>query len=155
MSTQKVTAPIADAINTHYEGLARDELLITRCTACGRHQFPPRIVCYGCSADGTLEWVPASGEGEVWSFVTFHKAYFLPEVRSVPYNVAVVLLDEGPRIVTNVIGLPDEDLAIGLRVRAGFRHDGEEHLVVFQPTTEPSTNPHTDSAPSSDGALTS
>lgn len=136
MTADQVTTPLADAINTHYAGLARDELLITRCTACGRYQFPPRAVCSGCSSAGTLEWVRAAGDGEVWSFVTFHKAYFPPKVRSVPYNVAVVLLDEGPRIVTTVDGLLDKDLAIGQRVRASFRHDGDQHLVVFHPATD-------------------
>ncbi len=155
MAADMVTTPLADATNTHYEGLARDELLITRCTACGRHQFPPRAVCYGCSGAGTLDWVRASGEGEVWSFVTFHKAYFPLEVRSVPYNVAVVLLEEGPRIVTNIVGLPDEALAIGLRVQAAFRHEGDQHLVVFHPATEPATHPATDSAASTDAAQTS
>ncbi len=153
MTADLVTVPIADAINTHHHGLARDELLITRCTACGRHQFPPRLVCYGCSSAGTLEWVRASGAGEVWSFATFHKAYFPPEVRSVPYNVVIVLLDEGPRIVTTVEGLPDEELAIGLRLQASFRHEGDQHLVVFHQTVL--TDPGPDSAASTDAVPTS
>jgi uncharacterized OB-fold protein len=132
-----VTTPLADAIDAHYQGLARDELLITRCTECGRAQFPPRAVCYGCDASGTLQWVPAAGTGEVWSFVTFHKAYFPPEVRAVPYNVAIVQLDEGPRLVTNLVDVPDDEVAIGLRVRCSFVHTGDQHLAVFHPDSTP------------------
>jgi len=137
--TEMVTIPLADAIQVHYDGLARDELLITRCTACDRHQFPPRAVCYGCSSAGTLEWVRAEGAGEVWSFVTFHKAYFAPEVRTVPYDVAVVELDEGPRIVTSLSGFEDDEVGVGLRVQAGYWHHSDQHLVTFHPTATPTS----------------
>ncbi|MEP9382950.1 Zn-ribbon domain-containing OB-fold protein [Nocardioides sp. KR10-350] len=133
---QTVTLPIATAVDTHYDGLAQDQLLITRCGACGRFQFPPRAVCYGCSRSGTLEWVPAAGTGEVWSYVTFHKAYFPPEVRQVPYTVAVVQLDEGPRLITNLVDTPDTDISIGARVTARFIHEADQHLVVFAPAAD-------------------
>lgn len=138
MSAEMVTTPMTDAIEAHYAGLANDTLLITRCTACGRRQFPPRAVCYGCSSVGTLQWVSASGGAVVWSFVTYHKAYFPPDVRSVPYNVAIVELDEGPRLVTNLVDVPNGEVSVGLRVRSSFVHEADQHRVVFRPDPDSS-----------------
>lgn len=133
MTTTRIPMhPIAQAINAHYEGLATDRLLVTRCGACSRAQFPPRVVCYGCGTAGEFEWFEAAGTGVVWSYVTFHKAYFPPEKRQVPYDVAVVQLDEGPLLVTNLVDVPDDVRSIGLRVRARFSHEDGQHLVLFE-----------------------
>ncbi|MEU7557287.1 bifunctional MaoC family dehydratase N-terminal/OB-fold nucleic acid binding domain-containing protein [Streptomyces eurythermus] len=113
-----------------WQGVAERRLLIQRCTACGtlRHPWLP-----GCNACGGLGWdtVEASGEGTVYSYVVVHHPPapgFDP-----PYAVALVELAEGVRMVGNVVGVPYDEVRIGLPVRAGFRRVDEElTLPVFQ-----------------------
>ncbi|WP_436956571.1 bifunctional MaoC family dehydratase N-terminal/OB-fold nucleic acid binding domain-containing protein [Streptomyces sp. SudanB182_2057] len=116
-----------------WQGVAEGRLLIQRCTACGtlRHPWLP-----GCNACGGLGWdtVEASGEGTVYSYVVVHH----PPVPGFdpPYAVALVELAEGVRMVGDVIGVPYDEVRIGMPVRAGFRRvDGEPTLPVFQAVT--------------------
>jgi uncharacterized protein len=80
-----------------WEGAARRELLVQRCTTCGGHQLYPRPFCVRCQ--GEVEWVRASGRGTVHSIVTVHLQP-LPGLEP-PYDVALVELDEGPRLLAN------------------------------------------------------
>lgn len=80
-----------------WEGAARGELLIQRCSGCGGHQLYPRPYCLRCQ--GEVEWVPASGGGVVYSKITVHLQP-LPELEP-PYDVILVELDEGPRMLAN------------------------------------------------------
>jgi uncharacterized OB-fold protein len=101
-------------------------LLIQRCGACGTHQFYPRPLCVTC---GGLDvtWVQAKGEGTVYSMTTV-RVPVTPELPP-PYVVALVELDEGPRLLTNLVG---EGLAIGDHVRVQWRErSGQPPLPVF------------------------
>jgi uncharacterized OB-fold protein len=122
--------PRGDALAAYRDGLARGELLVTRCPDCGNRQLPPRPVCPACSSTRTPEWVAVSGRGRVWSYVVFHKPY-LAEGPPTPYTVAVVALDEGPRLITNIVAA--DDLRVGLPVDATFEHG----LVKFTPANDP------------------
>jgi hypothetical protein len=121
---ETLAAPRADALAAYREGLARGELLVTRCPDCGHHQLPSRPVCPACSSRRPGEWVAVSGRGTVWSYVVFHKRY-LADGPGTPYNVAVVQLDEGPRLITSVSA---GELRVGLPVQAVF----EQALVRFE-----------------------
>jgi uncharacterized OB-fold protein len=84
------------------------------CSACGTWRYPPGPVCQAClSADS--EWKPVSGEGELLSWVIFHKQY-LPAYPA-PYNVIAVKLDEGPTVISNLLQNPPNGTVIGRRVR--------------------------------------
>ena len=100
-----------------WEGVEQDELRIQRCTMCGRLRHPPRPVCPSCRS---LEhdYVVASGRGVVYSFVVHHR----PEVpdREHPFAVVLVQLDEGTRIVGNVIDCPPDQVTIGMPVEVAF-----------------------------------
>ena len=126
--------PLGDALAAYRDGLARGELLVTRCPDCGHLQLPPRPVCGKCSSARPGEWVPVSGRGRVWSFVVFHKRY-LADGPETPYAVAVVKLDEGPRLITNVIADDPGDLRVDQAVEAVFER-GESPLVKFKPRGE-------------------
>ena len=111
-----------------WEGAATGELLIQRCTACGVCQFYPRPFCLACHT-GDPEWVRAAGTGTVYAMTTVH--LHVDPALEPPYVVAVVQLDEGPRLVTNLVGTR---AAIGDRVQVAWRErEGAPPLPVFEP----------------------
>lgn len=131
MSAPFTTA--ADRLVPYLDGLRHGELRITRCAACGLAQFPPRSVCPGCAAVGRSEWFASAGRGQVWSFCVFHKAYLPEPAPQPPYNVAVVQLDEGPKMVSTVTGVSLPEIRVGMAVTAVFPAPDEEPLVRFRP----------------------
>lgn len=117
----------------YWDGCTRHELRIQRCGACGHHQFYPRIYCAQCF-DDRVEWVTAAGRATVLSFTIVRRPVspaFAPEV---PYVVALVTLDEGPTMMTNIIGCAPEQVAIGMRVAVTFEDWNEEiSIAKFRP----------------------
>jgi uncharacterized OB-fold protein len=99
----------------YWEAAQRRSLVVQRCQACGHHQHYPRPFCLECDAD-TLEWVETKGQGTVHSVTTVH-VQLLPELKP-PYQVALIDLDEGPRLVTGIDGTP---CTIGDRVTVTWR----------------------------------
>ena len=81
--------------------------------------LPPGPVCPFCFSD-RLAWHPALGTGKISTWTVVHKAWFPAFAADVPYNVVQVELDEGPRLTASVVGLPNERLAVGLRVVIDF-----------------------------------
>ncbi|MFF3450933.1 bifunctional MaoC family dehydratase N-terminal/OB-fold nucleic acid binding domain-containing protein [Streptomyces sp. NPDC002667] len=113
-----------------WEGVARHRLLIQRCTDCGALRFP---WLPGCGACGGPDWdtVASGGEGTVYSYVVMHHPPF--PAFDPPYAVALVELAEGVRIVSNVVGVPHDEVRIGMPVRLAFqRCDEELELPVFR-----------------------
>jgi uncharacterized OB-fold protein len=107
-------------------------LLLPRCGACGTIVWYPRARCPAC-AGVVSAWVEASGEGVVYSVSVVHRGPG-PYRDCGPYTVAYVELDEGPRVLTNVVGCPPEDVRIGQRVRVVFDDTGEgSALYRFEP----------------------
>lgn len=107
--------PDIDSINRpHWEGLAQGELRFQQC-ACGHRWLPARAQCPCCLGD-SWQWVAAAGGGRILSWVVYHHAYHPAFKERVPYNVALVELDEGPRLMTNIRG-PNEALAPDRRVK--------------------------------------
>jgi hypothetical protein len=76
-------------------------------------------VCPFCFGD-RLEWRPASGRGTISAWTVVHKAWFPAFASDVPYNVAQVELEEGPRLTASIVGLPDGALRVGLPVAIDF-----------------------------------
>lgn len=86
-----------------WRAAAERRLLVQRCETCGGHQFYPRPFCLSCQSRD-VAWVPAAGTGRVYSLTTVR----VPVVSwlTPPYVVALVELDEGPRLLTNLVGPP-------------------------------------------------
>ena len=118
-----------------WDGVKAHRLLIQRCGGCGTLRHPPRPMCPHCHS---LEWdtIEASGRGTVFSFVIprHPPLPWFPD----PYVVALVELEEGTRLVTNVIGVAPEDVAIGMPVRVRFEaFDDGLVLPLFTPEAQP------------------
>ena len=120
-----------------WEGAGRGELVIQRCRSCGTVQHRPRALCVTCLSDD-VEHVVASGRGHVHTF-TVTQQNQTPAFRDAcPYVLAYVELEEGPRVLTNVVGCDPAEVRIGLPVVADFaaaeRGDGEAFAVPrFRP----------------------
>jgi uncharacterized OB-fold protein len=100
-----------------WDGANCGELLIQRCTSCGTLRHPPRPGCGNC---GSLDWdtIQSSGRGEVYSYVIYHHPP-LPGFET-PFAVGLIELDEGVRILSNVIEMPLDEITIGMPVEVTF-----------------------------------
>ena len=126
-------APVPDPDTAPYWQAAHDgHLVVQRCRACGATQLYGRDRCLACR--GPVDWVEASGRGTVYSFTVIRQNYSRPFRDQIPYVVALVDLEEGPRVMTNVVGCAPEDVRIGLPVRATFEAVSDEAgIALFTP----------------------
>ena len=114
-----------------WDGCKDGRLLIQRCDGCGTLRHPPRPMCPQCRS---LDWtaIEASGRGTVYSFV-------MPRHPAMPfldddYIVALIELEEGTRLVSNLVDVAPENAAIGMPVRVRFdAFDGDVVLPMFVP----------------------
>ena len=127
MNERAFQSPIPDpTTRPFWDAAAEGRLLIGLCRDTGRHFFPPRGASpFTLSAN--VELVPASGAGTVYSFTVMRTAE--------PYAPAMVELEEGPRIFTNIVGCDPGAIRIGLRVRVVFRTgaEGGPPVPMFTP----------------------
>ena len=115
-----------------WEGTRAGELRLQRCTACEKAYFHPRPFCPACGSR-KVEVFRSSGRGFLYSYVIHQRPApgFTP-----PYSIAVVELEEGPRMMTNIVGVPQtpEALQLDMKVKAVFAKQNEEiSLVHFTP----------------------
>jgi uncharacterized protein len=117
----------------YWEGLKRHELRMQRCDGCGKVFYPPAPLCPHCWSR-KCTWTRLSGRGRVSSWVVFHQAYFKGFEGEIPYNVAEVELDEGPRLMTNLVGVANDDIRAAMRVEIAYDDVTEElTLAKFRP----------------------
>src|SRR5581483_6754206 len=101
------------------------------CGTCGYYTFPPALGCPRCGSR-PLSWRQVSGRGSVFSFVVYHRLYNPAFAHLVPYVVAVIALEEGPRILSNVVGIPFDRVRCDMSVRVVFDEVREEGVVIPQ-----------------------
>ena len=117
----------------HWAAANEGRLVVQRCARCGNHQLYPRPHCLRCR--GPVEWVEASGHGTVYSFTVIRQNFSRSFRHLIPYVVALVDLDEGPRLMTNMVGCEPEDLVIGMPVRVRFEPVSDDaSLPMFEPS---------------------
>jgi uncharacterized OB-fold protein len=116
-----------------WEGCKAGELRLQRCRACAQTYFPPRPFCPAC-ASREVEVFAASGKATLYSYVINHRPR--PDMGKEPHSIAVVELDEGPRLMTNVINCPQtpEALRLDMPLQVVFEAVSEEiSLPLFEP----------------------
>src|ERR1019366_3037113 len=102
-----------------WDGCARNELLLQRCSACGTLRHPPSPVCANCLGE-PAEWVRASGRGTVYTFTIVRQALARGWDEKIPYIVAVIELEEGLKFLTNLTNVAPEAVTIGMPVEVTF-----------------------------------
>jgi uncharacterized OB-fold protein len=132
--TYALPVPVADDESApFYAGAREGKLLLQRCTSCGRWRLAGRERCVDCWSED-FEWSQASGRGTLYTFGIMHQQYHPAFADVIPYNYAIVELEEGPRLVTNIIDCQSEDLLVDLPVTAVFDPVSDETtLVRFRP----------------------
>ncbi|OBG96982.1 hypothetical protein A5697_19345, partial [Mycobacterium sp. E3251] len=111
-----------------WEGCGSGELRYQRCEACGLANFPPTEHCRQCLS-APVRWERSAGLGEIYSWTVVHRpvtAEFEP-----PYAPAIVTLDEGYQMLTNVVGIAPEELRIGMRVQVQFHAVGPDVTLPY------------------------
>lgn len=111
------------------EGLAAGELRFQHCAQCEAAVFYPRVLCPACGSE-SLDWRASAGLGTVYATTVLHQR------GTDPYNVALIDLDEGFRMMSRVEGVAPEDVAIGSRVRVAVVDRDGAPLAVFRTEEE-------------------
>lgn len=115
----------------YWEGLTAGELRFQRCGDCRNAWLPTRQECPKCLSE-RVSWEPSAGRGRVVSWVVYHSAVHPAFADRVPYTVAVVELDEGPRLISGV-DAPDDALAIELPVTLTITDESGVSIPRFAP----------------------
>ena len=102
-----------------WDAARRHELVVQRCTGCGTHRFPARDICSRCLSRDAA-WTPVSGRGSVFSWAIMHQVYHPGFAAEVPYAVVVIELDEGARLVSNLVDCAPADIRAGMPVEVVF-----------------------------------
>lgn len=131
----RVPMPNVNEDTIDYWKLLKDtkQLHVQKCRNCGTYSHPPRPVCHNCRKF-ELEWVPVTGNGVIYSYVVYHRS--VHPVFEVPYDVVLVELEEGVRIISNMVNCKPDDIYIGMPVELVVE-DIDENLALpkFKPQT--------------------
>jgi uncharacterized OB-fold protein len=127
---------MSDVERAYREALEDGRLAFQRCEECGNAWLPPRSECPRCLAD-RYSWQASRGDATVVSWAVYRRAVDPAFEDRVPYNVALVVLDEGPRMMTNIVGLDEVDaLEPDMRVRLSVeRGRDDQPLARFRPAS--------------------
>lgn len=120
---------LTDENRPFWDACRAGRLSLQRCSACAHWRYPISRFCPRCLSPD-FEWTSVSGRGTVFSYVVFHQSYHAGFKGDVPYNVAMIQLEEGPRMYSNIVGTPNDQVRIGDAVE-----------VVFDPVTPEVTIP--------------
>jgi uncharacterized OB-fold protein len=115
-----------------WEACEAGRFLLHRCNRCARHYWPAsRCVEHG---DEDMQWVEASGRGRVYTYTVMHRAYTPDKRDKIPFVIAVVQLEEGPFIHSNIIGCPHDAVAIGMPLQVELiPHESGLTIPQFRP----------------------
>ena len=130
MSTKAAPLPTPET-QPYWDGCAAGELRLQRCTHCDAHYFPPRPFCPDCLSD-EVTWEALSGRATLHTYVINHRA--APGFEA-PYAIAVVQLEEGPRLMSNIVDVEQtpEALVLDMALEVTFEARGDVHVPLFRP----------------------
>jgi uncharacterized OB-fold protein len=124
---------ITEENRAYWDSAKAHRLAIQRCQSCARFRYPISTFCPYCLSD-SVEWTPVSGNGTVYSFVIMHQVYHQAFRDDVPYNVTAVELEEGPRLYTNIVDCPNDQIRVGMPLTVCYDDVTDEiTLVKFRP----------------------
>jgi len=131
-STNTTPVPVPRPETIHFwEGCKVGEFRLQKCNSCGKIIFYPRAICTECMSQD-LSWIKSTGKGQVYTF-SIHFRGATPAFKT-PYVVALVDLEEGVRVMTNIINCDVNDVKIGMNVKVTFESLTDEiSLPKFEP----------------------
>lgn len=116
-----------------WEGCRQHKLLFQKCAACGYVRWPAAVICPRCHSKESA-WIESVGKGKIYTYTVFHEVYQPSFARDVPYTVAVIALDDGPRFLSNIIGCPPAEVRIDMPVEVAWEDVTPEFsLPKFRP----------------------
>jgi uncharacterized OB-fold protein len=111
----------------YFQAAGEGKLLLKKCNQCGQHHHYPRAICPFCWSD-KVEWTQAKGTGEIYTYTVTRRG------GPVPYCIAYVQLDEGPRMMTNIVDTDLDTIKIGQKVKVVFKKtEGGQSVPCFAP----------------------
>ncbi len=113
-----------------WDACRRGQLLIQKCDRCDEYQFYPRGICANCWSED-IKWVTASGKGTLWTYTVTYQNRTPGFAEDVPYVLALVELEEGVKMFTNIIECPPSDVSIGMPVEVTFRQANNQISVPY------------------------
>jgi len=119
MPSARPIPEVSPALAPYFAAARAGRLVVQRCTGCGALRFPPRELCSACLATEAA-WQEVCGRGEIFSYYVMHQIYHPGFAAEVPYAVVVVKLEEGPKLTSNVVDCPLDEIAIGMPVEVVF-----------------------------------
>ena len=134
--SRRPVPPMSELTRPYWDAARRGEFVLQLCEQCGHRPFPPRAHCPECGASD-LRWQGASGRGRVHSYTVAHRPPAAAFATQLPLVVAIVELEEGARMVTNLVDCDPKEIEIGAAVAVRFEaiDDTEMMLPVFKPIT--------------------
>ncbi|HEY2255964.1 MAG TPA: Zn-ribbon domain-containing OB-fold protein [Variovorax sp.] len=129
--TNEYTKPLPTLTHENrpfWDACRAGHLSLQQCASCAHLRYPISPFCPRCLS-GEFAWSKVSGRGTVFSYVVFHRAYHPGFQADVPYNVALVQLEEGPRLYTNIVGTPNDQVRIGDAVEVVFERATDEIAI--------------------------
>ncbi|MCW2546495.1 MAG: hypothetical protein JWN96_955 [Mycobacterium sp.] len=130
----RVDLPTIEADSKPFWDAAREHrFLIARCNACGRAHHYPRPFCPFCWSDD-VHWEDASGRATLYTYSTVYVNDLYPFRDKLPYLAAVVDLEEGPRVMTRLVGVRDDELSIDMQLVVDYENLNDQLVApVFRP----------------------
>lgn len=137
--SELVLPELNDVNRGFWEGAARGELTLQRCEDCEALRYPPAEICPRCLSARTA-WAPLSGRATLFSWAVFHHVYHAGWRDRVPYTVALVELEEGPRMFSNIVAPEGTQLSLGMPLQVVFEQVGDIAIPRFTPRGEEGTD---------------
>jgi uncharacterized OB-fold protein len=125
--TKPVPRPTPES-QLFWDSAQQRKLALQHCRSCDQFWFPPSARCRHCLSTD-FAWQEVSGKGRIYSFVVYHRLYHPAFEQDLPYVVALVELREGPRLLTNIIGTPPDNIRCDLPVHVIFEESDGDFLI--------------------------
>lgn len=133
MAHERELPTVEDETREYWEAAKHGRLLVKRCNACAAVHHYPRPFCPICWSED-VEWQEVSGRGTLYTYSIVYRNDLPPFSEWGPYVPAVVELDEGPRLMTNIVDADPRSLEVGMPVEVAFRDLTDEWAApVFRP----------------------
>ncbi len=130
----KLIPQVTKELKPFFDAARNHQLMVQKCDNCGALRFPAAPLCLNCDSD-KASWTPVSGRGQVFSFTVMHRAYH-PAFKA-PYILAVIELDEGVKMTSNVVGIEHSRVKCGMPVEVAWdKLSDEVTLPRFRPASQ-------------------